>query len=99
MVYLGIKEMSGIAEDVIIVTSSLTKDMTGKVCTVIRFSQLMFSIVDSLEALSIVVHVSCRTINSKGQLFVHCARSLMYVQPSISINNCLSSVKYRTSYL
>jgi len=30
MVYLGIKEMSGIAEDVIIVTSSLTKDMTGK---------------------------------------------------------------------
>ena len=30
LVYLGIKEMSGIAEDVIIVTSSLTKDMTGK---------------------------------------------------------------------
>ena len=30
MVYLGIKEMSSIAEDVIIVTSSLTKDMTGK---------------------------------------------------------------------
>lgn len=30
MVYLGIKELSGIAEDVIIVTSSLTKDMTGK---------------------------------------------------------------------
>jgi Adaptin N terminal region len=29
-VYLGIKELSGIAEDVIIVTSSLTKDMTGK---------------------------------------------------------------------
>ncbi|CAG0894487.1 unnamed protein product [Darwinula stevensoni] len=30
MVYLGIKELSTVAEDVIIVTSSLTKDMTGK---------------------------------------------------------------------
>ncbi|XP_066994235.1 coatomer subunit gamma [Anabrus simplex] len=30
MVYLGIKELSSTAEDVIIVTSSLTKDMTGK---------------------------------------------------------------------
>lgn len=30
LVYLGIKEMANIAEDVIIVTSSLTKDMTGK---------------------------------------------------------------------
>ena len=30
MVYLGIKDLSNIAEDVIIVTSSLTKDMTGK---------------------------------------------------------------------
>ena len=30
MVYLGIKELSQISEDVIIVTSSLTKDMTGK---------------------------------------------------------------------
>ena len=30
MVYLGIKSLSTIAEDVIIVTSSLTKDMTGK---------------------------------------------------------------------
>ncbi|CAH1404315.1 unnamed protein product [Nezara viridula] len=30
MVYLGIKELSLIAQDVIIVTSSLTKDMTGK---------------------------------------------------------------------
>jgi coatomer protein complex subunit gamma len=30
MVYLGIKELSVISEDVIIVTSSLTKDMTGK---------------------------------------------------------------------
>ncbi|CAH0555229.1 unnamed protein product [Brassicogethes aeneus] len=30
MVYLGIKELSCIADDVIIVTSSLTKDMTGK---------------------------------------------------------------------
>eukprot|EP00058_Branchiostoma_floridae_P014605 XP_002600093.1 hypothetical protein BRAFLDRAFT_79649 [Branchiostoma floridae] len=30
MVYLTIKEMADIAEDVIIVTSSLTKDMTGK---------------------------------------------------------------------
>lgn len=29
-VYLGIKELSSIADDVIIVTSSLTKDMTGK---------------------------------------------------------------------
>ena len=28
--YLGIKELANIAEDVIIVTSSLTKDMTGK---------------------------------------------------------------------
>lgn len=28
--YLGIKELSLIAQDVIIVTSSLTKDMTGK---------------------------------------------------------------------
>lgn len=30
MVYLGIKELSQLAQDVIIVTSSLTKDMTGK---------------------------------------------------------------------
>ena len=30
LVYLAIKELSNIAEDVIIVTSSLTKDMTGK---------------------------------------------------------------------
>ncbi|KAH6922664.1 hypothetical protein HPB50_017473 [Hyalomma asiaticum] len=30
LVYLGIKELSKVAEDVIIVTSSLTKDMTGK---------------------------------------------------------------------
>ena len=30
MVYLGIKELSQISDDVIIVTSSLTKDMTGK---------------------------------------------------------------------
>nr|XP_042907541.1 coatomer subunit gamma-2 [Parasteatoda tepidariorum] len=30
LVYLCIKELAGIAEDVIIVTSSLTKDMTGK---------------------------------------------------------------------
>lgn len=30
MVYLGIKELSSMAEDVIIVTSSLIKDMTGK---------------------------------------------------------------------
>ena len=30
MCYLAIKELSNIAEDVIIVTSSLTKDMTGK---------------------------------------------------------------------
>jgi coatomer protein complex subunit gamma len=30
LVYLAIKEMSTIADDVIIVTSSLTKDMTGK---------------------------------------------------------------------
>lgn len=29
MVYLGIKELSSLADDVIIVTSSLTKDMTG----------------------------------------------------------------------
>ena len=35
MVYLCIKEMSGIAEDVIIVTSSLTKDMTGRVSAAI----------------------------------------------------------------
>ena len=31
MVYVCIKEMASISEDVIIVTSSLTKDMTGKV--------------------------------------------------------------------
>jgi coatomer protein complex subunit gamma len=30
MVYLSIKEMSTVANDVIIVTSSLTRDMTGK---------------------------------------------------------------------
>lgn len=30
MVYLGIKELSSLADDVIIVTSSLTKDMTGE---------------------------------------------------------------------
>lgn len=30
MVYLGIKELSALSDDVIIVTSSLTKDMTGK---------------------------------------------------------------------
>lgn len=29
MIYLGIKELSSLADDVIIVTSSLTKDMTG----------------------------------------------------------------------
>jgi len=52
MVYLGIKELSHIAEDVIIVTSSLTKDMTGKedhyrvvvirsLCTIIYVSLLI----------------------------------------------------------
>ncbi|KAG1675192.1 Coatomer subunit gamma-2 [Nymphon striatum] len=30
LVYLGIKDLSNVAQDVIIVTSSLTKDMTGK---------------------------------------------------------------------
>ena len=30
MVYLGIKSLAKVAEDVIIVTSSLTKDMSGK---------------------------------------------------------------------
>lgn len=30
MIYLGIKELSSVADDVIIVTSSLTKDMTGE---------------------------------------------------------------------
>jgi len=30
LVYLGIKELCGVAEDTIIVTSSLTKDMTGR---------------------------------------------------------------------
>ncbi len=30
MIYLSIKEMSTVANDVIIVTSSLTRDMTGK---------------------------------------------------------------------
>jgi len=30
MVYLGIKSLANVAEDIIIVTSSLTKDMTGK---------------------------------------------------------------------
>ncbi len=30
IIYLSIKELSTIANDVIIVTSSLTKDMTGK---------------------------------------------------------------------
>lgn len=30
MCYLAIKELANVAEDVIIVTSSLTKDMTGK---------------------------------------------------------------------
>ena len=30
MVYLGIKDLANIAEDVIIVTSSLINDMTGK---------------------------------------------------------------------
>lgn len=30
MVYLAVKELSIMADDVIIVTSSLTKDMTGK---------------------------------------------------------------------
>lgn len=30
IVYLAIKEMSTVANDVIIVTSSLTRDMTGK---------------------------------------------------------------------
>lgn len=36
MVYLGIKELSSIADDVIIVTSSLTKDMTGILATISR---------------------------------------------------------------
>jgi len=35
MVYLCIKLMADIADDVIIVTSSLTKDMTGKVYIVL----------------------------------------------------------------
>ena len=50
LVYLAIKEMSKIADDVIIVTSSLTKDMTGKedqyrasairaLCTIIDVSE------------------------------------------------------------
>ena len=30
MVYLGIKSLANVAEDIIIVTSSLTKDMSGK---------------------------------------------------------------------
>ncbi|CAF5117412.1 unnamed protein product, partial [Rotaria sp. Silwood1] len=30
MIYLSIKEMSTVTNDVIIVTSSLTRDMTGK---------------------------------------------------------------------
>ncbi len=30
IVYLSIKEMSSVSNDVIIVTSSLTRDMTGK---------------------------------------------------------------------
>lgn len=42
MVYLGIKELSCLADDVIIVTSSLTKDMTGKTYAGIysRFAKL-----------------------------------------------------------
>jgi len=42
MVYLCIKLMADIADDVIIVTSSLTKDMTGKVCVVAFFAILTF---------------------------------------------------------
>jgi hypothetical protein len=30
MVYIGVKELSALVEDKIILTSSLTKDMTGK---------------------------------------------------------------------
>lgn len=41
MVYLGIKELSSLADDVIIVTSSLTKDMTGK-ATHLRASDTIF---------------------------------------------------------
>lgn len=36
LVYLGIKELSLVADDVIIVTSSLTKDMTGSYLLNIR---------------------------------------------------------------
>lgn len=53
MVYLGIRELSSIAEDVIIVTSSLTKDMTGNealyraaairaLCSITDVSQSLF---------------------------------------------------------
>lgn len=39
LVYLSIKQMADIANDVIIVTSSLTKDMTGKVSNCSRRSE------------------------------------------------------------
>lgn len=55
MVYLAIKEMSKIADDVIIVTSSLTKDMTGKEdqyrASAIR---ALISVIDVREAIKVV---------------------------------------------
>ena len=44
MVYLGIKYLAPIAEDVIIVTSSLTKDMTGKEVNYSEFYYLFLCI-------------------------------------------------------
>ena len=58
LVYLAIKEMSKIADDVIIVTSSLTKDMTGKEdqyrASAIR---ALITITDVSECVCVCAHV------------------------------------------
>lgn len=68
MVYLGIKELSSIADDVIIVTSSLTKDMTGTFHHIFQSKTMRISskILFSFKAKNIcIVH----------QQFEHCAVS------------------------
>lgn len=55
MVYLGIRELSSIAEDVIIVTSSLTKDMTG--------NEALYRAA-AIRALCSITDVSCSSLFS-----------------------------------
>lgn len=57
MVYLVIKELSTIAEDVIMVTSSLTKDMNAKSDVIYR--------ANAIRALCKITDVSCSKTRSR----------------------------------